>query len=155
MSTLLAPRTLLPSFYDDDNFDLSSPLLDTRTWPLPNMLSNPFLRNGGLPAVNIKDSGSSFHVELAVPGYKKENLKVNVEAGMLTVSAEEKKESDAEKNGFSRREFSYRSFQRSFQLPDHADPDNVKAHYEDGVLRLAIPKTKAMPEKRGKEVKIV
>lgn len=154
MSTLLAPRTLLPSFFDDDTLDLPSPLLDTRTWPIPSVFNTPFVRNGALPAVNIKDTGKSFHVELAVPGYKKEDLKVNTDAGTLTVSAETKKESEEEKNGYTRREFSSRSFERSFQLPDHADGDNVKATYTDGVLKLTIPKTKALPEKHGKEVKI-
>ena len=154
MSTLLATRTLLPSFFDDDTFDLPSPALDTRAWPITNLLNTPFFRNGAMPAVNIKDTGKSFHVELAVPGYKKEDLKVHSESGVLTVSAEAKKESEEEKNGYSRREFTSRSFERSFQLPDHADADNVKANYTDGVLKLAIPKTKAMPEKRGKEIKI-
>jgi len=154
MPTLLAPRTLLPSFFDDDTLDLPSPLLDARSWPMPSVFNTPFVRNGGLPAVNIKDTGKSFQMELAVPGYKKEDLKVHVESNLLTVSAETKKESDEEKNGYTRREFSYRSFERSFQLPDHADGDNVKASCTDGVLKLAIPKTKAMPEKRGKEVKI-
>lgn len=144
MSTLLSPRTLLPSFFDDDTFTFPTRLFD-----------RPFFQKSEMmPAVNIKDNTKSFDLEVAVPGYKKEDLKVNVENGVLTISSEKKKESEEEKNGYTRREFSYSSFSRSFQLPQNADADNVKANYVDGVLKLSVPKTKALPEKKGKEVRI-
>ena len=73
---------------------------------------------------------------------------------MLTISSEKKKESEEDKNGYTRREFIYSSFQRSFQLPANTDADNVKANFVDGILKLSIPKTKALPEKNGKEVRI-
>lgn len=144
MSTLLAPRTLFPSFFDDDTFSF------------PNRLfKRPFFQDGEImPAVNIKDNTKSFDLEVAAPGYKKEELKVNVEDGVLTISSEKKKESEEEKNGYTRREFNYSSFSRSFQLPQNADADNVKASFVDGVLKLSVPKTKALPEKKGKEVRI-
>jgi HSP20 family protein len=144
MSNLLAPRTLFPSFFDDDTFTLPSRLLG-RSFFQDNQL---------VPAVNIKDNTKTFDLELATPGYKKEDLKVNVEDGVLTISCEKKKESEEEKNGYTRREFNYASFKRSFQLPANADADNVKANFVDGVLKLSIPKTKALPEKKGKEVRI-
>lgn len=144
MSTLLAPRTLFPSFFDDETFTLPS-----------RLLGRSFLQdNELLPAVNVKDNTKSFDLELAVPGYKKEDLKVNVEDGVLTISSERKKESEEDKNGYTRREFSYSSFKRSFQLPANVDADHVKANYVDGVLKLSIPKTNALPEKHGKEVRI-
>lgn len=139
---------------DDDNFGFPSNFIDAE-WGSPARLFNtPFLRNANLPAVNIKDNAKSFDLELAVPGYKKDELKVNVEDGVLTISSEKQKESEEDKNGYTRREFSYRSFQRSFQLPENVDGDNVKANFVDGVLKLSIPKTKALPEKKGKEVRI-
>ncbi|MBP7408624.1 MAG: Hsp20/alpha crystallin family protein [Flavobacteriales bacterium] len=143
MSNLLAPRTLFPSFFDDDTF-------------LPSRLMGRafFQDKESMPAVNIKDDTKSFELELAVPGYKKEDLKVNVEDGLLTISSEKQKESEEEKNGYTRREFSYSSFTRSFQLPQNADADNVKANFVDGVLKLSVPKTKSLPEKHGKEVRI-
>jgi HSP20 family protein len=144
MSTLPTLRTVLPSFFDDDAF------------ALPGRLFNrPFFQDSELfPAVNIKDNTKSFDLELAVPGYKKEELKVNVEEGLLTISSEKKKESEEEGKGYTRREYSYASFKRSFRLPENADADNVKASYVDGVLKLSIPKTKALPEKHGREVRI-
>jgi HSP20 family protein len=155
MSTLLAPRTLFPSFFDDDNFNLPSRLMDADVWSLPARAFNtPFFRNAALPAVNIKDNPKSFDLELAVPGFKKEDLKVKVDGDVLTISSEKKKDSEEDKNGYTRREFSYSSFQRSFQLPANTDADNVKANFVDGILNLSIPKRKALPEKNGKEVRI-
>lgn len=154
MTTLTKRSTLLPSLMDDDNFGFPSNFMDTN-WGFPTRLFNtPFFRTADLPAVNIKDNSKSFDLELAVPGYKKEELKVNVEGDLLTISSEKQKESEEDKNGYTRREFTYRSFQRSFQLPENADGENVKANFVDGVLKLSIPKTKATPEKKGKEVRI-
>lgn len=154
MTTLTKRSTLLPSLMDDDNFGFPSNFMDT-DWGFPTRLFNtPFFRNASLPAVNIKDNTKSFDIELAVPGYKKEELKVNVEGDLLTISSEKQKESEEEKNGYTRREFTYRSFQRAFQLPENVDADHVNANFVDGVLKLSIPKTKALPERKGKEVRI-
>ncbi|MFZ1688495.1 MAG: Hsp20/alpha crystallin family protein [Flavobacteriales bacterium] len=154
MTTLTKRSTLLPSLMDDNTFGFPSNFFDA-DWGFPSRAFNtPFFRTANLPAVNIKDNTKSFDLELAVPGYKKDELKVNVEGGVLTISSEKHKESEEEKNGYTRREFSYRSFERSFALPENADGDNVKANFMDGVLKLSIPKTKALPEKKGKEVRI-
>lgn len=154
MTTLTKRSTLLPSLMDDNTFGFPSNFFDA-DWGFPTRAFNtPFFRNANLPAVNIKDNTKSFDLELAVPGYKKDELKVNVEGGVLTISSEKQKESEEEKNGYTRREFSYRSFERSFGLPENADGDNVKANFMDGVLKLSIPKVRSLPEKKGKEVRI-
>ena len=154
MSTLLAPLSTLPSLMDDDLFGFPGSFLGNRNWDLPSVFNAPFFRHTAMPAVNIKDNPKSYDLEMAVPGYKKDDLKVNVEDNILTISAEMKKESEAEKNGYTRREYSCSSFRRSFSLPENTDGDNVKASFADGVLKLSIPKTQAQPAKRGKEVKI-
>lgn len=155
MSTLLAPSVVLPSVLDDDGFGFPAPMLDSEFFTLPSRLLNaPLFRNLDLPAVNVKDNTKTFELELAVPGYKKDDLKVHVDEGMVTISSEKKKESEEDKNGYKRREFSYTSFQRSFQLPENTDGDKVTANYVDGILKISIPKTKALPEKKGKEVRI-
>ena len=144
MTKLLAPRTLFPSFFDDDAFTLPS-----------RMLERPFFRDTELlPAVNIKDNTHTFDLELAVPGYKREDLKVTVENDLLTVSSERKNESEEEKGGYTRREFKYSSFTRSFQLPQNADGEKVTAAYDSGVLKLSIPKTKVSAKPSGREVRI-
>ena len=118
-----------PDFFDSDLLDLPA-----------RMLGTGFFRDREFPLVNIRNLDKEFKVELAVPGYKKEDLKVEVSDGILTVSSEQKVEKETEQEGWKRREFSYNSFSRSFQLPENADPDGVKATFTDGVLQLSINK---------------
>ena len=153
MSNLLAPFRSLPSLMDDDSFGFPSNVLGRDLWP-SRLFNAPIFRQASLPAVNVKENDKSFELELAAPGYKKEDLKVKVEDNVLTISSEKKLEKKEEKDAYTRQEYSYSSFQRSFTLPENTDGDNVKATYADGILKLSIPKTKALPQKRGREVKI-
>jgi HSP20 family protein len=121
-----------------------------------NFFNKPFfsdMPNMHFPAVNISETENSYDVELAVPGFKKDDFKVNVEDDVLTISAEEKSEEVKEEKSFSRREYHYSSFSRSFRLPDNAKDDEIKAHYVDGMLKLTIPKTTEVV-KATKQVKI-
>lgn len=102
--------------------------------------------NGGrsfsatVPAMNVSEDKDNYKVSMAAPGLKKNDFKIDVEGNVLTISAEteEKKE---EKNGrFSRQEYNYSSFSRSFNLPETIRRDKIEAHYEDGVLSLKLPK---------------
>ena len=94
-----------------------------------------------VPAVNIRDNEDSFTVELAAPGKKKEDFNIELDNDVLTISSEQKQESTSEEKGkFTRREFSYSSFTRSFTLPETADNDKIGANYENGVLTIEIPK---------------
>ena len=102
-----------------------------------------------LPAVNIKETNEAFEVEMAAPGMNKNDFKIELEGNLLTISSETNKETE-EKEGdrYSRREFSYQSFQRSFTLAkDVLDSDKINAKYEDGVLRLLIPKKEEAKQK--------
>jgi HSP20 family protein len=92
-----------------------------------------------IPAVNIAETENEFEVELAVPGLKKEDLKIALDKNILTVSAEKKTET-IEGKKFSKREYSYNSFSRSFTLPESADQSKIEADYTDGVLKLTITK---------------
>jgi HSP20 family protein len=93
-----------------------------------------------VPAVNISENDNEFHVELAVPGLKKEDFKINLDKNVLTISAEKKSENNTETKKFSKREYSYSSFVRSFTLPDTADHTNIEADYTDGILKLTVAK---------------
>lgn len=151
MSTLVpSKRSLLSRFFDDDAFGFFD---DDRLMP-SRLFDRPFFKEVRMPAVNIKDNTDHFAIELAAPGYKKEDLKVTVKDGVLTISSEKKHESEEEKKGYTRKEFSYASFSRGFVLPENADADSLKAKFEDGVLRLTLNKTKALPENKAKEIKI-
>ncbi|TWR30954.1 Hsp20/alpha crystallin family protein [Mucilaginibacter pallidiroseus] len=93
-----------------------------------------------VPAANISESEDHYHVELAAPGLKKEDFKISLDRNMLNISVEQQHENkDAQKN-YSKREFSYNSFVRSFTLPDSANYENIEASYNDGVLSIDIAK---------------
>ncbi len=107
-----------------------------------------------IPAVNISERPNDFRIELAVPGIDKNDFKIEVDKGLLSVSAEKKEEKKDETQRFTRKEFSYSTFKRSFNLPEHVDTENIAAEYKEGVLILTIPKKKEAKEKSVKEIKI-
>jgi HSP20 family protein len=155
MSTLVPTRrSILSRFFDDDAFAFPQGFLDDERFLPSRLLDRPFFKEMQVPAVNIKDNTDHFAIELAAPGYKKDDLKVTVKEGMLTIASEKKHESEEEKQGYTRKEFSYAAFTRSFVLPDNTDPDSLKANFTDGVLKLTLNKTKAVPESKAKEIKI-
>ncbi|SNZ00270.1 Hsp20/alpha crystallin family protein [Flagellimonas pacifica] len=103
--------------------------------------------NTSVPAVNIKDNTEGFELELAVPGAKKEDFKVEVDNDILTISSEAKSENEETKENYTRKEFTYSSFNRAFTLPETVDGTKIDAKYEDGILRLTLPKKdEALPE---------
>ena len=93
-----------------------------------------------VPAVNIAETENAFAIELAVPGLKKEDIKINLDKNLLTISAEVKKEETTEVKNYSKKEFSYSSFSRSFTLPESVDQNKIEAAYTDGVLKLTVAK---------------
>lgn len=111
---------------------------DGRNWGINNFSAT----NTTLPAVNIKETGENFEAEMAAPGMDKEDFRIQLDGNQLTISSE-KQTGNEEKDGerYTRREFSYQSFQRLFQLPKEVvDADKIQARYENGVLHLVIPK---------------
>lgn len=108
-----------------------------------------------LPAVNIKENKNEFKIEFASPGFTKKDFKIDLDQDVLTVSAEKDKEVIEEKEDYTRKEFSYNSFSRSFTLPKTVNAEKIDAKYNDGILKLSIPKkesTKLLPKK---EIKVV
>lgn len=95
-----------------------------------------------IPAVNTKETDESYLLELAIPGMQKEDFNVDLDNHTLTISSEkseDKEEKDGEK--VRRREFSYSSFKRSFQIPENIKEEDISAEYTDGLLKLTLPKT--------------
>lgn len=107
-----------------------------------------------VPAVNIKELDSQFEIELAVPGMKKDDFEIEVEDGVLSISSTQEEEQVNEKGKFTRREFSYSSFRRSFTLPDSVDPTKIDATYKEGVLLVLLPKHKEAQPQPKKFIKI-
>jgi len=109
-----------------------------------------------LPAVNIKENEENFTVEVAAPGMQKDDFNVEIDNNLLTISSE-KKDEKVEKEGerYTKREFSYQSFQRSFTLPQGmVNEDKIEAKYKDGVLHLIIPKKDEAKKKARRTIKI-
>ena len=101
------------------------------------------------PAINIIDDGKDYVMELAAPGYKKNDFNIDVENGRLIIKAENKEEMKKEEKNYKRKEFSFRSFERSFPIPDNIDEKSIQAKYDDGVLHLKLDKLE-LPEKENK-----
>jgi len=111
--------------------------------------------NTTLPAVNIKETDDNFEVTMAVPGMSKKDIKVNLKDNVLTISSEKKEENEEKDANYTRREYSYQSFSRSFTLPkDVVDDDKISAKYENGELRLMIPKKEEAKTKKPLQIEI-
>ncbi len=132
--------SLVSNFFDNDKFFSNS-------W-----FEKEF--NQSMPALNIKEGTKEFDIELAAPGFKKSDFKITSEEGVLTISAEKQTEKNEKKKHFTRKEFSYESFTRSLHLPENALPEKIVAKYEDGILRLALPKKEVTAHKEKKEFKV-
>ncbi len=133
--------SLFDRFFANDLFD----------WSNRNFSST----NTTLPSVNIKESDEEFEVEVAAPGFTKKDFKIELNHDQLTVSSEKENENEAkEGQQFSLREFSYQSFSRTFTLPNTADSDKIEAKYENGILRITIPKKEEAKPKPAKQIAI-
>ena len=125
MTTLMRRNSLFDDFFTKDLFDFDSQK-----------------SSATLPSVNVKESDNAFEIEFAAPGMKKENFKINLEGNQLEISAEDKSDvQDTSSDGrYTRREFNYSSFRRSFTLPETVDQENIEASYTDGILKVVVPK---------------
>jgi HSP20 family protein len=135
----------IPSFIDN---------LFSRDW-MDWSTSNFSSTNTTLPAVNIKENDNEYELEVAAPGMKKDNFKINLDNDQLTISSERKDEKNETEDSYSRREFSYQSFQRSFTIPENlVDGDKISAKYSDGILTVKLPKKEEAKPKPAREIKI-
>jgi HSP20 family protein len=129
--SLMRFSTRYPSVFDRLFYD------DFPGWTGYNNLN----ANGGFPSVNIRESGDGYEVEMAAPGLTREDFKIELNNDLLTISSErENNNTAAEGHQFTKREFGYRAFSRTFTLPETADSEKIEAKYENGILRLSIPK---------------
>lgn len=130
MSTLVKRNGLYPftTFFDDswtrDLFD---------GW-------NHAQQGSTLPQVNIAETNDEFRVEMAVPGMRKEDVRAELDNNILTIWSEVSDDTPQADQHYTRREFSYRSFKRSFYLPKTVESESIQAKYQDGILYLVIPK---------------
>ncbi len=150
MSLVVRNRSLMPSLVDN--------LLETNGFFSPSI----FDFDGGridlgaplMPDANIIENEKDYRIELAAPGLEKKDFKVEISNGILSVSAEKEEEEVEEGENYKRREFAYNSFCRSFTLSDNSLPDKIDAKYENGILRLSLPKKEVTISKPKKEIKV-
>jgi HSP20 family protein len=112
--------------------------------------------NSTLPAVNIRENDNEFLIDVAAPGMNKEQINVDYENGRLTISSERKEEKKGKsEEKYTRREFSYMAFQRTFTIPEnHVDGDKIHASYTDGILHVVLPKREEVKPKPARQIKI-
>ena len=108
---------------------------------------------GFTPSVNTREGDYAYHVEVDLPGVKKEDINVDLKNDVLTISGERKTKSEIKEKDYYKQECSYGKFQRSFTLPDNVDVENIEANSEDGVLEVVIPKLKKV-EKESKKIEV-
>ena len=107
-----------------------------------------------VPAVNIKETENDYKIEVAAPGLTKEDFKLDVEDNVLTVSTQKESKNEEKNENFTRKEFSFSSFERTFTLPKTIDAENISANYQDGVMVITLPKRKDAKSKTTKTIPV-
>lgn len=122
--------------------------------PWSDMLTEPtWERSLTVPAVNITESDKNYEMSIAAPGLKKEDFNIDLEGNMLTISAEKEENKEEKDKDYTRREYNYSSFSRTFTLPGEVKQNAIEAEYKDGVLHVVLPKTETA-QKATTKVKI-
>ncbi|MCK0131626.1 Hsp20/alpha crystallin family protein [Flavobacteriaceae bacterium F08102] len=129
---------LTSDFFNTDDF------FDTRLWN----------RKKDEPALNIKETDDAFEVELAAPGFSKKDFEVTIDNGCLNISAENSTTKEEKEDDYTRKEFSYSSFEKRLQLPDSVKEEDVKATYKDGILSFNLAKKESAKVHEPKKIEI-
>ena len=150
MTLIKTKGTVLPefpgifdNFFGKDMFDFNN--------------SGVAMPGSAAPAVNVREHGDGFEVEVAAPGFDKKDFHIEVDNDLLTISSvRETKNEETKDNGrYTRREFGYTSFKRSFALPEHTvNTEKIKASYENGILYISLPKLEEVKPKPAKAIAV-
>ena len=122
---------LINEFFNDDFF-----------------MGGRLMENSFVPSANVKENSKAFVIELSAPGFNKKDINIEVDDKMLKIYSEIKNEVENKDESIIKREFHYNSFERSFQLPENVNADNIKANYNDGILNIEIPKMEKEEKKK-------
>lgn len=131
------------SLFDRNFFDLESDFFPARL-------------GVNIPSANIRETPKEYIVEVAAPGLERKNFNIELENHTLTISAEKEESKEEKKNedGYFRKEYSFNSFSRSFSLPENAKEASIDAKYENGILKLTVPKAKETPVTQVKKIAV-
>ena len=135
------------------------PLLGNGSWlsdffDTEKFFDSDLLKNRALPAVNVKESEKNYEIDVVAPGRSKKEFNISAENGVLTISSEMKEEKEEKEKDYTRKEFSYSSFSRSFVLPENANEDDIKANYAEGILKLEVAKKNISQPKIKKAIEV-
>jgi HSP20 family protein len=140
--TLMRPMTFNPSVFDDFFKPWNEWFYDRKG------------KMATVPAVNITEGDGKYQVMLAAPGLKKDDFHIDVDGNLITISAETKSEKEEKEEQFTRKEYNYTSFSRTFTLPENIDKDRIEAKYENGELKLVLPIKGNVKETAKQQIKI-
>lgn len=121
---------------------------------LPSVFSQNFNSGISLPMVNIKETADAYFVEMAAPGLKKSDFHIDLDNQILSISTEMEYGNEQNEENYTRREFGYSSFKRSFTLPETVDDGKIKAEYNEGILNIHLPKKEEAKQKPARSIKI-
>ena len=133
---------------------LSNWLDDIFNRDLPSVFTSNFNTGISLPKVNIKENADAFIVEMAVPGLKKSDFQIDIDNQVLSISTETKEEKEHEDENYTRREFGYSSFKRTFTLPESVNDEKINASYNEGILSIVLPKREEAKQKPARSIEI-
>jgi len=134
---LLGSGSLLSDLFDNEKF-----------------FDSDWLKRQSLPPVNVKETEKQYEIEIAAPGRSKKDFSILAENGVLTISSEKKEEKELKEKDYTRKEFNYSSFARSFSLPENANEEEIKANYSDGILKLEVAKKVISQPKAKKAIEV-
>ena len=121
---------------------------------VPSVFTSNFNTGITLPKVNIKETANDFAVEMAVPGLKKSDFQIDIDNQVLSISTETKEDNEHKEENYTRREFGYSSFKRTFTLPESVNADKINASYNEGILSILLPKKEEAKQKPARSIKI-
>jgi HSP20 family protein len=153
---------LIPTRRKEDTNDLGFRTFPTLTSWVDDILNNNFgsefvsnFNTGiSLPAVNVIENDDNYIVEMAIPGLKKSDFDISLDNQILSISAETKTEDESDDKNFTRREFGYSSFKRTFKLPKSVETNKISANYKDGILKVELPKRDEAKKKPIQSIKV-
>jgi HSP20 family protein len=134
-------------------------------WPTPKSLFGSDFFNGDfdllpsrlgitIPSINVTETPAAYLLEVAAPGLERKDFNIEVENSCLCISAEKKEEKKEKEGDYTRKEFSFNSFSRTFNLPEDVKDGSIDARYENGVLKITVPKAKEAPAKATRKIAI-
>lgn len=120
-----------------------------------DFFNSPYFGQNNVPAVNVSENEDCYEIEVAAPGFTKDDFKVELNNSMLTISSEKEDKKEEKEKGYLRREFSFASFNRSFSIPrNQVDESKIDASYKDGVLKVVLHKREEVKPKPARMISI-